>query len=145
MARTKKNPNDRKLVQIKSIRIPMVKLIAGKEIRAAAKALEDFRLKMKEEEILLGATLTVKRDAWDDAFHLVATRPETDQEMADRLEKARLAAEAKKRREAERKAKEAALAKKRKEEEQLKAMETIYKLAREAGLHPRDLVDKWTV
>jgi hypothetical protein len=75
----RKNANERKIVQIKTVRIPLVKLLHGKEIRAAAKALEDFRLKMKEEEILLGATLTIKRDAWDRDFNLVATRPETDQ------------------------------------------------------------------
>jgi hypothetical protein len=141
----RKNPNERKTVQIKTMRIPLVKLIAGKEIRAAAKALEDFRLKMKEEEILMGAKLTIKRDAWDDAYHLVATRPETDQEMADRLEKARLAAEAKKRREAERKIKEAKLAEQKKLAEQRKAFDMINELARKHGIHPRDLVDKWTV
>jgi hypothetical protein len=145
MPRAKKNPNDRKIVQIKSTRIPLVKLIAGKEIRAAAKALEDYRLKMKEEEILLGATLTIKRDAWDDAYYLVATRPETDQEMADRIEKARLAAEAKKRREAEKRAKEAKLAEQRKLDEQRKAFEMIRILADQAGIRPRDLVDKWMV
>ena len=117
----------------------------GKEIREAAKALEDFRLKMNEEEILMGAKLTIKREAWDDAYHLVATRPETDQEMAERIERARLAAEAKKRREAEKRAKEAKLAEQKKLEEQRKAFDTIYELARKHGLHPRDLVDRWTV
>jgi hypothetical protein len=141
----RKSPNERKTVQIKSIRIPLVKLIVGKEIREAAKALEDFRLKMNEQEILMGAKLTIKRDAWDDAYHLVASRPETDQEMADRIEKARLAAEAKKRREAEKKLREAQAAEKRKLDEQRKAFEMIEKLAREHGVHPRDLVDRWTV
>jgi Lon protease-like protein len=145
MPRPKKNANERKIITIKTTRIPLVKLIVGKEIREAAKALEDFRLKMKEEEILMGATLTIKRDAWDDAYHLVATRPETDQEMADRIEKARLAAEAKKRREAEKKAAEAKRAEERKLAEKLKAMETIHKLAKENGLSVHDLVDKWTV
>jgi hypothetical protein len=141
----RKSPNERKTVQIKSIRIPLVKLIVGKEIRAAAKALEDFRLKMNEEEILMGAKLTIKREAWDDAYHLVATRPETDQEMAERIERARLAAEAKKRREAEKKLREAQAAEKRKLDEQRKAFEMIRILAEQAGVHPRDLVDRWTV
>ena len=141
----KKSINERKTVQIKSIRIPLVKLLNGKEIRAAAKALEDFRLKMKEEEILQGATLTVKRDYWDREFSLVATRPETDSEMAERIERARLAAEAKKRREAEKRAKEAKLAEQKKLDEQRKAIEMIRILAEQAGVHPRDLVDKWTV
>jgi hypothetical protein len=142
---TRKNPSDRKIVQIKSMRIPMVKLLNGKEIRVAAKLLEDFRLKMKEEEILLGATLTIKRDSWNDDFHLVATRPETDQEMADRIEKARLAAEAKKRREAEKKAAEAKRQEQRRIEEQQKAVEMIRAMAQKAGISPQDLVDKWTV
>jgi hypothetical protein len=141
----RKNPSDRKIVQIKSMRIPMVKLLNGKEIRVAAKLLEDFRLKMKEEEILLGATLTIRRDAWNHDFHLVATRPETDQEMADRIEKARLAAEAKKRREAEKKAAEAKRQEQRRIEEQQKAVEMIRAMAQKAGIDPRDLVDKWTV
>ena len=141
----KKDAKERQTVQIKTMRIPLVKLLNGKEIRAAAKALEDFRLKMKEEEILQGATLTIKRDYWDREFNLVATRLETDNEMAERIERARLAAEAKKRREAEKRAKEAKLAEQRKLDEQKKAFEMIHKLAREAGLHPRDLVDKWTV
>jgi len=140
----RKSPNERKTVQIKTIRIPLVKLLHGKEIRAAAKALEDFRLKMKEEEILQGATLTVKRDAWDRDFNLVATRLETDKEMADRIEKARLAAEAKKRREAEKKAAEAKREADRAIAEQRKAFDMIHELARKHGIHPRDLVDKWT-
>ena len=141
----RKSSAERKTVQIKTMRIPLVKLLNGKEIRAAAKALEDFRLKMKEEEILQGATLTIKRDYWDREFNLVATRLETDNEMAERIEKARLAAEAKKRREAEKKAKEAKLAEQKKLEEQRKAFEMIRILAEQAGVHPRDLVDKWTV
>jgi hypothetical protein len=141
----RKSINERKTVQIKTMRIPLVKLLNGKEIRAAAKALEDFRLKMKEEEILQGATLTIKRDYWDREFSLVATRPETDKEMADRIEKARLAAEAKKRREAEKKAREAKLAEQKKLDEQRKAFDMINELARKHGIHPRDLVDKWTV
>ena len=141
----KKDAKERQTVQIKTMRIPLVKLLNGKEIRAAAKALEDFRLKMKEEEILQGATLTIKRDYWDREFNLVATRLETDNEMAERIERARLAAEAKKRREAEKRAKEAKLAEQRKLDEQKKAFEMIRILAEQAGVHPRDLVDKWTV
>jgi inorganic pyrophosphatase/exopolyphosphatase len=139
MGRPKKNPNERKIVEIKKLRIPMVKLLNGKDIRTAAKNLEDFRLKMKEEEILLGATLTVKRDAWNDDFHLVATRPETDQELAERLEKERLAAEAKKKREAERKAKEE---KAKAEREQRRIAEALEDLRKHAMIHgiPMDVL-----
>lgn len=144
MGRPKKNPNERKTIEIKSLRIPMMKLLHNKDIRTAAKNLEDFRLKMKEEEILLGATLTIKRDQWDEDYHLIATRPETDQELNNRLEKERRAAEAKKRREAEKRAAEAKREAERQAAEQRKAMEMIHDLARKHGIHPRDLVDKWT-
>jgi hypothetical protein len=96
---------------------------------------------MNELEILHGATLTVKYDNWNSDFNLVATRPETDQEMNDRLEKARLAAEAKQRREAEKKATEA----KRKEQAQIdqlhKTKELLIKMAHEAGIGREHLVD----
>jgi uncharacterized protein (DUF1800 family) len=142
---TRKKPADRKIITIKQARIPLVKLLNGKDIRTAAKNLEDFRLKMNELEILHGATLTVKYDNWNSDFNLVATRPETDQEMNDRLEKARLAAEAKQRREAEKKAAEAKREADRVIAEQRKAFDMIHELARKHGIHPRDLVDRWMV
>jgi hypothetical protein len=142
---TRKKTTDRKTIQIKKLRIPMVKLLDGKDIRTAAKNLEDFRLKMNELEILHGATLTVKYDNWNSDFNLIATRPETDNEMNDRLEKARLALEAKQRREAEKKAAEAKREADRVIAEQRKAFDMIHELARKHGIHPRDLVDRWTV
>ena len=141
---TRKKTTDRKTLQIKKLRIPLRKLLDGKEIREAAKNLEDFRLKMNELEILQGAKLTVKYDNWDSTFDLVATRPETDDEMNDRLEKARLALEAKQRREAEKKANEAKREADRVIAEQRKAFDMIHELARKHGIHPRDLVDRWT-
>jgi hypothetical protein len=141
---TRKKSTDRKTIQIKKLRIPMVKLLDGKDIRTAAKNLEDFRLKMNELEILHGATLTVKYDNWNSDFNLIATRPETDNEMNDRLEKARLALEAKQRREAEKKAAEAKRETDRVIAEQRKAFDMIHELARKHGIHPRDLVDRWT-
>lgn len=92
----------RKTVELAHKRIPLRKLLHGKDIRTAAKALEDFRLVYNEQEILFGATLTIKMDTYGEAV-LYAHRPETDKEYADRLEKARLAEEAKKEREANRK------------------------------------------
>jgi hypothetical protein len=138
---TRKKTTDRKILTIKQARIPLVKLMNGKDIRTAAKNLEDFRLKMNELEILHGATLTVKYDNWNSDFNLVATRPETDNEMNDRLEKARLAAEAKQRREAEKKIVDA----KRKEEARAKELiqtkERLIKMALEAGIDRENLVD----
>ncbi len=138
---TRKKTTDRKILTIKQARIPLVKLMNGKDIRTAAKNLEDFRLKMNELEILHGATLTVKYDNWNSDFNLVATRPETDNEMNDRLEKARLAAEAKQRREAEKKIVDA----KRKEQARIdqlhKTKEQLIKMALEAGIGREHLVD----
>jgi hypothetical protein len=138
---TRKKTTDRKILTIKQARIPLVKLLNGKDIRTAAKNLEDFRLKMNELEILHGATLTVKYDNWNSDFNLVATRPETDNEMNDRLEKARLALEAKQRREAEKKIVDA----KRKEEARAKELiqtkERLIKMALEAGIDREHLVD----
>jgi hypothetical protein len=137
----RKKLTDRKTIQIKKMRIPMVKLINGKDIRTAAKALEDFRLKMNELEILHGATLTVKYDNWNSDFNLVATRPETDNEMADRLEKARLAAEAKQRREAERKVREAKQKEEREQRRIAEALEDLRKHAMHHGIPIDRLVD----
>ena len=142
---TRKNSNDRKTIQIKKLRIPLVKLLDGKDIRTAAKNLENIRLKMNDLEILHGATLTVKYDNWNSDFNLVATRPETDQELEARIEKARKAAEAKQRREAEKRAAEAKREADRVIAEQRKAFDMIHELARKHGIHPRDLVDRWTV
>jgi hypothetical protein len=138
---TRKKTTDRKTLTIKQARIPLVKLLNGKDIRTAAKNLEDFRLKMNELEILHGATLTVKYDNWNSDFNLVATRPETDQEMNDRLEKARLAAEAKQRREAERKVAEAARKEQARIDQLHKTKEQLIKMALEAGIDRESLVD----
>jgi hypothetical protein len=138
---TRKKITDRKTLTIKQARIPLVKLLNGKDIRTAAKNLEDFRLKMNELEILHGATLTVKYDNWNSDFNLVATRPETDQEMNDRLEKARLAAEAKQRREAERKVAEAARKEQARIDQLHKTKEQLIRMALEAGIDRESLVD----
>jgi hypothetical protein len=78
------------------------KLLDGIEIRDAAENLKNFRLKLLEEELMQGAKLTIKMEAGYEA-HLIAKRLETDKEFEDRLERVRLAEEAKKEREAKRK------------------------------------------
>ena len=90
--------NERKTVEVGRKRVPLKKLLHGKEIRVAAKALEDFRLQLVEQEFLLGAKITLHFDSYGD-LTAVAKRPETDNEMFKRLEKARLVAEAKAERE----------------------------------------------
>jgi hypothetical protein len=129
---------ERKTVEIDRRRLPLRSLIHGKEIRNAAQALEDFRLKMNDKEILYGAKLYID---WVDYGNcsVVARRPETDQEYADRLERLRLAEEAKKER--ERKRQLAAEMKARQEEANKKAKtaEYIQQLVKEAGLSVEEL------
>ena len=98
--------NQRKTVEVARKRIPLRKLLHNKEIRVAAKNLEDFRLQLIEQEFLLGATITVQIDTYGEVI-AVAKRHETDNEYAKRMEKARLAEEAKKERERKRKIAEA--------------------------------------
>ena len=131
---------ERKTVEIGRKRIPLRSLIHGKEIRDAAKSIENFRMKMNEQEFLYGAKLYVD---WKDygTADIVARRLETDQEYADRLERQRLLEEQK--RERERKRKEALEAKKAAEEANRKerAAELIKKLAKENGLSSKDLME----
>jgi hypothetical protein len=135
-----RNKQDRKTVEIDRRRIPLRSLIHGKEIRDAAKSLEDFRLKLNEQEFLYGAKLYVDWKDRDEC-HIVARRLETDKEYADRLERARIAEEQKRRREIER----AAAAVKRAEMEQFRqraaAVENLRKTAKQLGLSGKDLVD----
>lgn len=125
--------NQRKTIEVGSKRIPLRQLLNGKEIREAAKALEDFRMKLNEEEFLYGAKISIKWENYDSVY-AVARRPETDKEFANRLEKQRLAAEAKAERarikairDEERRRQEAATRKAR-------VAEHIKNLAKEAGI-----------
>jgi hypothetical protein len=135
-----KSKQDRKTVEIDRKRIPLRTLLHGKEIRDAAKKLEEFRMKLNEKEFLYGAKLYVD---WKDygTVDIVARRLETDKEYADRLERARIAEELKARREAERAA--AAVKKAQMEEfrRRAAAVENLRKTAKELGLSGKDLVD----
>ena len=91
---TLRKTEERKTIQVGSKRIALRSLLHGKEIREAAKALEDCRLALNEEEFLYGAKLIIKWESYGDIV-LSARRPETDEEMATRLEKARIASEKK--------------------------------------------------
>ncbi len=124
---------ERKTIEIDRKRIPLRQLLHGKEIREAAHALEAFRMKLNEQEFLYGAKLYVH---WHDygSADIVARRLETDKEFEDRLEKQRLAAEAKAERARIKLIKEE---QRRKEEEanrKQRAAEYIQKLAKEAGI-----------
>lgn len=85
---------NRKTVELGRKRIPFNKLFDGKEIREAAKALEDFRLHFNEQEILYGAKLTIHMGTYyENTASLVAARPETDKEYEERLIEAERAEE----------------------------------------------------
>ena len=130
--------NERKTVEIGKKRIPLRKLLHGKEIRAAAKALEDFRLVYNEEEILYGAKLTIKMDSYGEA-HLYAHRPESDNEMEKRIEQVRLAAEAKAEREKKRKLVEAEREKKRQADRKKNIADRVKEMALSNGVSIEEL------
>ena len=128
-----RNKNDRKTVEIDRKRIPLRTLLHGKEIRDAARALEDFRMKLNEKEFLYGAKLYVD---WKDygTADIVARRLETDQEYSDRLERSRIAEEQKRERERRRKEQEAVKAAQRAAQKKVQAAAMIKQLAEEAGI-----------
>lgn len=128
----------RKMVEVDRKRVPLRKLFHGKEIRDAAAALEDYRLKLNEAEFLYGAKITLTMDSYGECV-AVAKRLETDSEFAARLERARLAEEAKKEREA-RKAIEAELKAANAAERQRKqAIETMKNLMKSNNVTLDDL------
>jgi hypothetical protein len=130
----------RKTVEVARKRVPLKKLLHGKEIRAAAKALEDFRMNLNEAEFLYGAKIHITMDSYGECT-AVAKRLETDKEFADRMEKARLAAEAKKAREAKRKAENEKLAIEAAFRRRAQAAEYIRNVAKEHGITSDELVD----
>lgn len=130
----------RKTIEVGRKRIPMKKLLHGKEIRAAAKSLEDFRLNLNEAEFMYGAKITIQMDSYGE-YTAVAKRLETDSELANRLEKARLAAEAKKEREAKRKIAAAEKAKHDEETRKTRTIEHLKSMAKANGISIKDLLD----
>ena len=131
---------NRKRIEIASKRIPMKKLLHGKEIREAAKALEDFRMNLNEQEFLYGAKITLQVKEYGETY-AVASRLETDNEYEDRIEKARLAAEAKKERDRIRKLKEAERARIDAEMRKERVAQHIKDLASTNGLSKQELLD----
>lgn len=130
----------RKMIEVGRKRIPMKKLLHGKEIREAAAALEDYRLHLNEAEFLYGAKITIMMGEYGEAT-AVAKRLETDSELAARIEKARVAAEAKKERERKRKLAEAEKAKRDAETRKIRTAEHIKQLIKANGLSNEELVD----
>jgi hypothetical protein len=135
-----KNKQERKTVEIGRKRIPLRTLLHGKEIRDAAKSLEDFRKKLNEQEFLHGAKLYVDWDNYNEV-DIVARRLETDKEYADRLERARVAAEQKALREQKRIAEAEQRAQRDIIRKKQEAVDLIQKLARGAGISV-DILDR---
>jgi hypothetical protein len=131
---------ERKTIEISRKKIPLRSLMHGKEIRDAAAAVEQFRMKLNEQEFLYGAKITID---WEDygSVYAVARRPETDNEYADRLERARIAEELKKERELKRKLAAEQKAREAEFRKRASAVETIRKMAKENGLSPDQLID----
>jgi len=124
---------DRKTVEIGRKRIPLRTLLHGKEIRDAAQALENYRLKLNEKEVLFGAKLYVE---WHDynTVDMVARRLENDQEYADRMERARIAAEQRAERNRRYLEREALRIEQFKARKKAEAAEKIKQLADDAGI-----------
>jgi len=132
--------NERKTVEIGKKRIPLRKLIHGKEIREAAKALEDFRLHLNEQELLYGAKIIVRMDTYGEAV-MVARRLETDNEYFARLEKARIAAEEKAERDRKRKLMEAEKAKRQAAERKQNVAQRVKEMALSNGVSVEELTE----
>ena len=137
MATTK--TRERKTVEIGRRRIPFKKLFHGKEIREAAKNLEDFRLHFNEQEILYGAKLTIDMSSYYDEATLIAARPETDKEYEERIAKAERAAELKAKRAAEKKEADRLKAIEKEANRQKDALDAIRTLAKANGVTAEQL------
>ena len=118
---TQVKEHKRKMVECGRKRVPLKKLLNGKEIRAAAAALEEFRLHLNEAEFMYGAKITLQMGEYGECT-AVAKRPETDSEFDARIEKARQAEIAKQEREVKRKL---AAEEKAKRDEELRRVRTI--------------------
>lgn len=131
---------ERKTVEVGRKRVPLRKILHNKEIRIAAKALEDFRLQLVEQEFLLGAKIILQIDTYGELI-AVAKRPETDNELEKRLEKARIAQEQKVERERKRKIAEVERAKKLEVDRKKNAIESIKRIAQTNNLSAEELAD----
>lgn len=84
---------DRKLVDVAKSRVPLKQILHGKEIREAMAALEQFRQKYNEQEFFYGAKVYLSYSQGE--CMATVKRPETDKELATRLEAERREREAK--------------------------------------------------
>lgn len=132
------NQHKRKMIEIDRKRVPLRKLFHGKEIRDAAKALEDFRLNLNEAEFLYGGKIKIVMDSYGECVAVVS-RPETDKELEARIEKARLAEVAKKEREVKRKQQEEERKIRQLEDQKKRTLEHVKNLAQSNGITKDEL------
>ena len=97
---------ERKLVEIGRKRVPLKKLLHGKEIREGMAELEKFRQQFNEQEFFYGARVYLEVADYD-RIDAVCKRPETDKEYDARMEEIRAKEQLKREREERRKIKEA--------------------------------------
>lgn len=137
--------SERKLVDIAKKRIPMKKMLHGKEIREAMAELEKFRQRYNEQEFFYGAKVYLQVDNYGDTYAIVR-RPETDKEYNERIAEANRLMEIKlarqeaariRKEEKERRAELKALAEA--EQRRLDEIEAVKLAARKLGLTAKDL------
>lgn len=91
----KKDPKDRLLVEISKQRVPLKKILHGREIREAMAEMEKFRRQFNEEEFMLGAKVYLSYNEYE--CWAIIKRPESDREYQARQdylqEKQRMQAE----------------------------------------------------
>lgn len=133
-----------KLVDIARARVPLKQILHGKEIREAMEALEQFRQKYNEQEFFYGAKVYLTYQQGE--CMATVKRPETDKELALRLEAERREREAKAERRrqrelraAEREKRKLALEAAQAEQRRLDAIRALEAAADQLGLK---LVDK---
>lgn len=136
-----KSPTDRRVVEMCRKRIPLKKLLNGKELRDGIADMEKFRQSFNEYEFLYGAKIMVQCSPYDGEVNVIVRRPETDKELATRLEKAREAAEAKKAREEKKKLQDRIRKEEALKAEREGALATIRRIAQQQKLSEDDLVD----
>lgn len=137
--------SERKLIDIAKKRIPMKRLLHGKDIREGMAELEKFRQQFNEQEFFYGATVYLQMESYGDTYAVVR-RPETDKEYNHRMTlerkqaEAKLArAEAKRVREEERVKRAEAKAALEAEQRRLDEIEAIKVAARKLGLTAKDI------
>ena len=137
--------SERKLIEIAKHRIPMKKLLHGKEMREAMAEMERFRQKFNEQEFFYGGKVYLQVETYGETYAIVR-RPETDKEYNTRLEQERKAAEAKLARDEAKRIRDAERAKRNEEKAQREAeqqrqreIEAVKLAARKLGLTAKEL------